>query len=95
MDIKDIQSSGPSPLEPSRRAASSQSAAQGGTPDQPVDRITMSDEAQAFQNARRAALAVPEVRLDRVEALRQQYAAGELTPDPDAIARALVAQKEL
>jgi hypothetical protein len=52
----------------------------------------MSDQARAFQEARRAALAVPDVRLDRVEALRRQHAAGALRPDHDAIARALVAQ---
>ena len=93
MDIQDIQSGGPSALDPTRAARAASSAAKGGAhPDKPGDSVSMSDQAQAFQEARRLALAVPDVRVDRVEALRQKYAAGELRPDPQAIARALVAQ---
>ena len=92
MDIQDVQSGGPSALEPARGARAASPAAKGGTPQHPGDSITMSDQAQVFQQARLAALAVPDVRLDRVEALRQQHAAGELRPDHEAIARALLAQ---
>jgi negative regulator of flagellin synthesis FlgM len=92
MDIKDVQSGGPSALEPARGARAASPAAQGGAPQHPGDSLTMSDQARAFQEARRAALAVPDVRLDRVEALRRQHAAGALRPDHAAIARALVAQ---
>jgi flagellar biosynthesis anti-sigma factor FlgM len=93
MDIQDIQSGGPSALEPTRGARAASPAAKGGTPaHQSGDSVSMSDQAQAFQEARRLALAIPDVRLDRVEALRQKYAAGELRPDPQAIARALVTQ---
>jgi len=93
MDIQDIQSGGPSALEPTRGARAVSPAAKGGTASQPSgDTVSMSEQAQAFQQARRLALAVPDVRLDHVEPLRQKYAAGELRPDPDAIARALLAQ---
>ena len=93
MDIQDIQSGGPSALDPTRGARAASSAAKGGAhPHQPGDSVSMSHQAQAFQEARRLALAVPDVRVDRADALRQKYAAGELRPDPQAIARALVAQ---
>jgi flagellar biosynthesis anti-sigma factor FlgM len=52
----------------------------------------MSDQARVFQQARLAALAVPDVHTDRVEALRRQLASGELRPDPARIAQALTAQ---
>jgi len=93
MDIQDIQSGGPSALEPTRGARAASPQAKGGTASQPGgDTVSMSEQAQAFQEARRLALAIPDVRLDRVEPLRQKYAAGELRPDPHAIARALVLQ---
>jgi flagellar biosynthesis anti-sigma factor FlgM len=93
MDIQDIQSGGPSALEPTRGARAAAPAAKGSTASPPSgDTVSMSAQAQAFQEARRLALAVPDVRLDRVEPLRQKYLAGELRPDPHAIARALLLQ---
>jgi negative regulator of flagellin synthesis FlgM len=93
MDIKDIQSGSPAALDPVRdtRAAAA-STPSSGTPDQPGDSVTMSDQAQAFQQARHAALAVPEIRTDRVEAVRRQLATGELRPDSTRIAQALISQ---
>ena len=93
MDIKDIHSGGPTKPESSRDVRGTvPSPPPGPAADQPVDRVTMSDQAQALQKARLAALAVPEVRMDRVEALRRQLAAGKLKPDPHRIAQALLSQ---
>jgi anti-sigma28 factor (negative regulator of flagellin synthesis) len=58
--------------------------------DAPSNRVTMSVRACAFGDLRRAALAVPGVRLDRVDAVRKKLAAGVLDPDPWRIARALL-----
>jgi flagellar biosynthesis anti-sigma factor FlgM len=92
MDIKDIQSGGPAALNPARDTRTAVPSTPPGTPDQPVDSVTMSDQARVFQQARLAALAVPDVHTDRVEALRRQLASGELRPDPARIAQALTAQ---
>jgi flagellar biosynthesis anti-sigma factor FlgM len=95
MDIKDIQSGGPAPLDPARDIRPPGSVTPSGTREQPVDSLTMSHEAQAFQRARLAALAVPDVRTDRVELLRRQLACGELRPDPARIAQAIISQEIL
>ena len=92
MDIKDIKPGTPAPVESARDSRATVPPAAHGPADQPVDRVTMSQEAKVFQQARLAALAVPEVRMDRVEALRRQLGAGELRADPDRIARALLTQ---
>ena len=92
MDIKDIQSGTPAPLDPTRDTRPPVAPAASGAPDRRDDSVTMSGQAQAFQQARLAALAVPEVRTDRVEALRRQLASGELRPDPARIAEALLSQ---
>jgi flagellar biosynthesis anti-sigma factor FlgM len=59
------------------------------------DRVTVSDRAQALNDTRRAALAVPEVRQDRVDAIRRELAAGSLVPDPRRVAQALLDQSVL
>jgi flagellar biosynthesis anti-sigma factor FlgM len=59
------------------------------------DRVTVSDRAQALNDVRRAALAVPEVRQDRVDAVRKKLEAGALDPDPRRIAQALLEQSIL
>ena len=93
MDIKDIQSGGLAKPESTRDVrATTPSTPPPSSVDQPVDRVTMSDQAQALQQLRLAALAVPEVRMDRVEALRRQLASGKLRPDPHRIAQALLSQ---
>ena len=92
MDIKDIKPGTPAPVESARDTRAVPPPVPHGSADQPVDRVTMSQEAQVFQQARLAALAVPEVRTDRVEALRRQFAAGQLHADPDRIAKALLTQ---
>jgi hypothetical protein len=60
MDIKDIQSGGPAALNPARDTRTAAPSTPPGTPDQPVDSVTMSDQARVFQQARLAALAVPD-----------------------------------
>ncbi len=90
MDIREIQPRTTGAADESRGArAVGSSSAPRDTQDSSPDRVTLSARAQAFQEARRAALAVPEVRSDRVEELRSRLGAGTLQPDPDAIARAL------
>lgn len=59
------------------------------------DRVTMSNRARALDETRQAALAVPEVRQSRVEEIKRKLADGSLVPDPDRIARALIAQGAL
>lgn len=93
MDIRDIQSRNAGPADEPRGARGVGSAnASRASAERPGDRLTLSDRAQAFQEIRRAALAVPDVRIDRVEAVRAALADGSLVPDPERIARALLAQ---
>jgi negative regulator of flagellin synthesis FlgM len=90
MDIRDVQSQGTDPADESRTDGSSSSA---WHTERPLDdHVSLSNRAQALQDARRAALDVPDVRTDRVEALRRQIQTGSLVPDPDRIARALLGQ---
>jgi negative regulator of flagellin synthesis FlgM len=93
MDIRDVNSRGTNPADEARstRGVGASSSARNAEP-QSNDRVTLSNRAQAFQEARRAALDVPDVRTDRVEALRRQVQSGSLVPDPDRIAKALLAQ---
>jgi flagellar biosynthesis anti-sigma factor FlgM len=93
MDIRDIQSRNTGPADEARsarRVGASSSAKPA--PDRSSDHVSLSERAQALQETRRAALDVPEVRSDRVNAVRAKLADGSLTPDPERIARALLAQ---
>lgn len=93
MDIRDIQSRNTGAADEARSTRGV-----GGVPaprpstDHPADRLTLSDRARVLQEVRRAALAVPDVRTERVEAVRAGLADGSVTPDPERIARALLAQ---
>src|SRR5262245_21349286 len=95
MDIRDIQSTGtssPQPPQGARENGSTQrSAGQATTPG--PDCFTASPRAQALQAARQDALAMPDVRQDRVDEMRQRLADGSLVPDPQRIARALLDQQ--
>ena len=93
MDIRDVQSRGTNPTDESRSARGVGSSSSARNAERPSDdRVTLSNRAQAFQEARRAALDVPDVRTGRVDALRRQLQSGGLAPDPDRIARALLSQ---
>jgi flagellar biosynthesis anti-sigma factor FlgM len=94
MEIRDIQAGGASAPEASRRTrgVGSASSPSANTREGSVDRVALSDQAQALQHARRAALAVPEIREERVEEIRSGVADGSLVPDPGRIARALLDQ---
>src|SRR5262245_65483393 len=74
----------------SRRAG--QAPATPNASDRSDDSVSSSPRAHAFQDARRAALEVPEVRTERVEALRRTLARGSAAVDPKRIARALLDQ---
>lgn len=93
MDIRDIQSrtTGAADEARSARGVGGVSPSRPST-DPPADRLTLSERARLFQEIRRAALAVPEVRTERVDAVRAGLADGSLAPDPERIARALLAQ---
>ncbi len=54
------------------------------------DRITVSSDARLVAEAARAAEGAPDVRVDRVEELRQRVKAGTYTPDARKIAEKLV-----
>jgi flagellar biosynthesis anti-sigma factor FlgM len=94
MDIRDIQT-GPKPSPvPARQVRSGSrnvvgpSSSQDPTPDQ----VVMSRAARALDEMRQTALASPEVRLARVEHIRQAIAEGTYGPDPDRIAHSLLSQ---
>jgi len=93
MDIRDVHSRGTNPADESRGARSvGSSSSARNTERGSDDRVTLSNRAQAFQEARRAALDVPDVRTDRVEAIRGRIKNGSLVPDPGRIAKALLGQ---
>jgi negative regulator of flagellin synthesis FlgM len=95
MDIRDVQagqSGASAPTEASRRTRSVDSVAGESSQPDSRDQVALSPEAQALQQARRAAEDVPEVRQDRVDEIRRALASGTLVPDPIRIARALIAQ---
>jgi flagellar biosynthesis anti-sigma factor FlgM len=93
MDIRDVRSRGTNPADESRgtRGVGPSQAARNAA-DRSDDRVTLSERAHAFQQTRQAALDVPEVRSDRVDAVRSKLAGGNLAPDPQRIARALLEQ---
>jgi flagellar biosynthesis anti-sigma factor FlgM len=93
MDIRDIQSRSTGAADESRstRGVGASSASRAAA-DRTPDSVTLSNRAQAFQETRRAALAAPDVRTERVEEVRSRLAGGSLVPDPERIARALIAQ---
>ncbi len=93
MDIREIKPKTPAAPEATRRTQST--GAPQGSPrglEHSTDRVTVSDQAQNINHARQAALAVPEVRQDRVEAIKQQLANGTLRPDASKIAKTLINQ---
>lgn len=93
MDIREIRSRNTGPADQSQGPQGvAPSQASRGPTDHTPDRVTLSERAQAFQETRRAALAVPDVRTDRVDAVRRGLAEGSLVPDPERVARALLAQ---
>ena len=91
MDIRDDQSRGTNPADESLSARAVESSSSAWNTERASDdRVTLSNRAQAFQETRRAALDVPDVRTDRVETLRRQIQTGSLVPDTDRIAKALL-----
>ena len=92
MDIRDIQSTGASQPTQGSRGTGSSKPSQGSGASGDRDRVTVSARAQAIHSARQAALAMPEVRTDRVQEIRERLAQGEIVPDPSRIARALLDQ---
>jgi flagellar biosynthesis anti-sigma factor FlgM len=95
MDIRKIASGARAVDSTQPRRSMDTSAAPGHGTYASSDRVTMSDRAQAHERTRRAAVSVPEVRQELVDAIRRQLASGALVPDPDRIARALLAQSIL
>ena len=54
------------------------------------DRIELSVEARRIAALSEAAAGLPEVRMEKVEPLRQALADGTYSPDPRAVARAIL-----
>ena len=62
---------------------------QSGTPNI-EDKATLSSDALSVSSLEAQVLATPEVRQDKVEALRQQVQNGQYKVDPDQIAKAIL-----
>ena len=54
------------------------------------DRVSVSEDAKLVAEAAKRAAESPDVRVDRVEALKAQVQSGNYTPDPRKIAQKLV-----
>ena len=74
---------------PERAATGQAPAARQG------DRVSLSDEARLHTLARSEAAAAPEVRREKVDALKQSVADGTYTVDPRKVAEKLVASEAL
>ncbi|MGH7389300.1 MAG: flagellar biosynthesis anti-sigma factor FlgM [Candidatus Rokuibacteriota bacterium] len=93
MDIRDVQSrSIDRDGEFGGTRGAGQSPAARNASDRSDDRVTRSARTHAFQETRRAAPAGPEVRSERVDAVREQLADGTLAVDQQRIARELLEQ---
>jgi len=91
----------PSSLTPSdsqqvRKPASTEEAGSPGsisTVD--GDKVTLSTDTSGIATLQAAALSQPELRSDKVEALRQAIATGQYKVEPDKIAEAMVNESDL
>jgi negative regulator of flagellin synthesis FlgM len=92
MDIRDVGSRNTRPPEESRAAHGVGQTPAARPAGDHADRVTLSQRAQTLQELRRAALESPDVRMERVDALRAKLADGSLVTDPARIARALLEQ---
>ncbi|MDL2209864.1 flagellar biosynthesis anti-sigma factor FlgM [Desulfovibrio sp. OttesenSCG-928-O18] len=72
-----------------QRAAQGVSAPQGET----GDRVSLSPEAKLRTEAFTSAMSAPNVRAEKVAALKAQVESGEYTPDSKAIAAKLLAEE--
>lgn len=91
MDIRELHSGSATPPDPARgKPRAERSAAQPGSNDASLDKVTMSNRAQAFNEVRHAVLGSPEIRTDRVEEVRARLGNGEISPEPRRIAGALL-----
>lgn len=71
-----------------RAAGQAQASAQG-------DRVSLSDEARLLTVARAEAAAAPEVRREKIDALKQSVADGTYTVDSRKVAQNLVASEAM
>lgn len=94
MEIRDISKlfnrTQPSQGPARPTGADAESSARGAQ--ESADGLQLSDLGRLLAELRKAAEAVPEVRSERVQELRQAIRSGELVANPDAIAEALVRQ---
>jgi negative regulator of flagellin synthesis FlgM len=93
MDIKTI-SGGANPYVQSRvgKTEGSDASAKAKATSQTTagDRVSVSSDAKLVAEAAKAAEAAPDVRTDKVEALRAQVQAGTYTPNSQLIAQKMV-----
>ncbi|MFP5221954.1 MAG: flagellar biosynthesis anti-sigma factor FlgM [Acidobacteriota bacterium] len=98
MDIKNILG-GSNPYvqskvdkgESSEAATAAKAKAKARSQTASGDRVSVSSDAKLVAEAAKAAQASPDVRVERVEALRAQVKAGDYNPNPRRIAEKLVA----
>mgnify|MGYP001351551367 CR=1 FL=1 len=69
-----------------KRSEGSTAAGVGKTTATPTDRVELSAGSQEVQRMRELLDQTPDVRLDRVQALKEQIARGEYTVDPHRLA---------
>ncbi len=93
MDIRDVRSRRTKPTDESHATRSVVSSpVSGSTTDRSDDRVTLSARTQALEETRLAALNLPEVRVDRVDAVRSRLADGSFSVDTKRIAQSLLDQ---
>lgn len=81
---------GPDPVQPVVPGSAGGAAGAGAVPAAGRDRVDLSPEAAAVQRLVEEARQLPEVRADRVEALREQIARGEYRVDPQLVAERML-----
>lgn len=59
------------------------------------DKVAVSGNAQVFQNLVQKVKELPEIREDKVKAIREQIASGEFSLDADSIALSILSPQEL
>jgi len=78
------------PVADGKPAATSQAAPAPGGPVLALDAVVVSNSAQFIAVAQARLSAIPDVRMDKVEALKALMDADDYNPDPDAVAAGLM-----
>jgi len=90
----DVNSPATSQLPPDRGAKPVSNSVLAGAQSATEDRTTFHSDSTSVQALTKSALSSPEVRQDKVDALRQSVSSGEYKLDPSKIANAMVDSNE-